>query len=219
MSNKKCLKRLKIHNSFLIKTAQFEGEDEFPVIKREDAVPNKIITFSKALKTKDYNQWVCFYEDDFKFLRLWNNPKKYIKILKKFNGIISPDFSIFWDMPLEWQRFYCFMGRCLAYWFIENGIKVIPNIRYESRKSKSFFTLGVEPYGTIAIGTVGCIKNSVKRNSLIEGLSLAIAILKPHTIIVYGSAPNSVFQKYINQNIRIIAFEGETNKYYKKNNK
>ena len=138
MLKKNQLIRQKIHNSFLIKTAQFVGEDEFPIIKREDSIPNRIITFSKILETKDFNQWVCFYENDEKFIRLWNNPKKYIKVLKKFNGIISSDFSLFWDMPLEWQRFYCFMGRCLSYWFIENGIKVIPNIRYGSRKSKSF---------------------------------------------------------------------------------
>ena len=207
--------RNKVFNSFLLKNAHFVGKDEFPIIKKEISVPNKLITFSEALNTKDYNQWVCFYEDDYKFIRLWNNPKKYLIKLKKFNGVISPDFSMYWDMPNILQKYNCFIGRSLASWFIENGIKVIPNIRYGDERSKDYFTLGIEPYGNIAIGTLGCIKNNLKRKMLIEGLQLAVTLLKPKNIIVYGSAPKTIFQKYKNQNINVIVYEDKTSKYFK----
>ena len=58
--------------------------------------PNKLIKFSKAAssKCKDYNQWVHFYEEDYEFFRLWRNPERYLKRLKRFNGVILPDFSL-----------------------------------------------------------------------------------------------------------------------------
>lgn len=195
--------------------AHFKGKDEFPIIKREDSVPNRLITFSDALATNDYDQWVCFYEDDFKFYRLWENPKSFLPILKKFNGVISPDFSLYWDLPLEWQRFHCFMGRCIASWLIENGVKVIPNIRYGDERSVGFYILGVEPGGSVAMGTLGCIKNKERREKFEEGLSVALTVLKPKNIIVYGSAPDTIFGRYKKQGFNIIVFESKTAKYFK----
>lgn len=42
-----------------------------------------------------------FSKDDFKFNRIWNNPKRYLEFLKNFKGIISPDFSLYRNMPLS----------------------------------------------------------------------------------------------------------------------
>ena len=62
-----------------------------------------MIAFSKAISSKDYEQWVHFYEDDHLFERLWNNPRKYLPILERFQGVILPDFSLYRDMPLVMQ--------------------------------------------------------------------------------------------------------------------
>ena len=43
----------------------------------------------------DFDSWVVFYEADKYFERLWNNPKQYISKLKRFQGVITPDFSIY----------------------------------------------------------------------------------------------------------------------------
>ncbi|MEI8083290.1 MAG: DUF4417 domain-containing protein, partial [Actinomycetes bacterium] len=34
-----------------------------------------------------------FYEDDYRFNRLWNDPERYIRRLARFAGVVSPDFS------------------------------------------------------------------------------------------------------------------------------
>ena len=69
---------------FLVKNAKYEGELEIPVIKGIKGVPNKLISFIDAMKnsTKDYNQWVHFYIDDFHFIKIWNRPKDFIERLK-----------------------------------------------------------------------------------------------------------------------------------------
>ena len=95
-----------------------------PCIKAEDAVPQNVITFSKAVRSKEYDNFVHFYEDDVNFERIWNNPNRYLPILKKFDGVISPDFSLYRDMPLVMQQWNTYRSRAIGYWLQTNGITV-----------------------------------------------------------------------------------------------
>lgn len=92
-----------VFNAFLVTLATYAGIFEFPCIKATYDIPNKLISFSKCISCKDYNQWVHFYEDDHLFERIWRNPQKYLDILKRYNGVILPDFSLYRDMPLVMQ--------------------------------------------------------------------------------------------------------------------
>ena len=69
-----------VFNAFLVRLAYFAGLFEFPVLKPTYCIPNRLLTFSKAVSSKDYDYWVHFYEDDYLFERLWQNPKKYLEI-------------------------------------------------------------------------------------------------------------------------------------------
>ena len=89
-----------VFHSFLVNNATYDGVLEIPIIKPTNQLPNRLITFSKAMRTNDYDQWVHFYEDDSSFERIWNRPNYYLPLLKKFNGVITPDFSLYRDMPL-----------------------------------------------------------------------------------------------------------------------
>ena len=84
-----------VFRAFLVKNATYEGYLEIPCIKKTEEIPNRLIPFSKAVGSHDYDAWVHFYEDDVSFERLWNQPSKYLPILKKFKGIITPDFSVY----------------------------------------------------------------------------------------------------------------------------
>ena len=57
-----------VFRAFLIENSQFAGMYDMPVLRAEHGVPRKLIRFSEACREKkDYNQWVMFYENDFKF--------------------------------------------------------------------------------------------------------------------------------------------------------
>ena len=83
--------------------------------------------------------------------RLWNNPKAYVKKLKKFRGVISPDFSLYRNMPLCMQLWNTYRNRALAVWMQDNGIEVIPNIRFNDERTYSFCFDGVEKNSTVAV--------------------------------------------------------------------
>ena len=81
---------LDVFHAFLVEKADFEGVEEIPCIKTSRLLPGGVIPFSKALHATDYDKWVVFYEHDDRFVRLWNKPRKYINILKKYRGVITP---------------------------------------------------------------------------------------------------------------------------------
>ncbi len=200
-----------VFRAFLVENAEYGGYYEMPCIKTSNKIPNKVILFSKAMesKTKDFDQWVMFYEHDYKFECLWKNPKKYLERLKKFNGIISPDFSMYRNMPLAMQIWNTYRNRALAIWFQSNGIEVIPNVRWNDERTYTFAFDGIEKEKTIAIGTHGCLRGKENREYLEKGLDVAVQQLNPRRIIVYGSALGRIFDRYRDRGIEIIVFESE----------
>lgn len=203
-----------VFHAFLVENADYDGYIELPVVKTSNLLPDKVVTFSKAMsKTwKNFDCWVVFYEHDKNFERLWNNPKQYLDKLKKFNGVISPDFSLYRNMPLVMQMWNTYRGRALAVWLQNNGIEVIPNVRFGDKRTYSFCFDGIEKSKTIAVGTHGCIKRKEDKIFFKIGLAQLVQSLTPKTIIVYGAAPDSIFKPYRDMGIKIIAFESEFSK-------
>lgn len=198
-----------VFHAFLVETANYEGDDEFPCVRTSNLLPNRVITFSKALKTKDYDQWVVFYEHDYQFVRVWNQPRRYLKILRRFRGVVTPDFSLYRRMPLVMQKWSTYQGRALGHWWSENGLEVIPNVRPAGYRTYPFCCKGVERNSTICIGSHGCLKRKEERTLFEEGLEEVVHQLSPKVILVYGSAPDNIFDKYRAIGILIIAFESD----------
>ena len=203
-----------VFHAFLVENADFDGYIELPVIKTSDKLPEKVVTFSKAMSKSwtDFDCWVVFYEHDKEFERLWNNPKQYLDKLKKFKGVISPDFSLYRNMPLVMQMWNTYRGRAVACWLQNNGVEIIPNLRFGDERTFSFCFDGIEENKTVAVGTHGCIKRKEDKIFFKVGLARMVQRLSPKTIIVYGSAADNIFKPYKDMGIKIIAFESEFSK-------
>ncbi|MBO4907759.1 MAG: DUF4417 domain-containing protein [Lachnospiraceae bacterium] len=198
-----------VFNAFLVSLATYAGFFEFPCIRPTYDVPKRIIAFSKALSSKDYDKWVHFYEDDYLFERIWKNPRKYLEVLKRFNGVILPDFSLYRDMPLIMQLWNIYRSRAIGHWLQINGVRVIPNIRYGDRRTFRICCDGIEKHCVIAVGSHGNIRNRADREVFLSGFDVIVRILQPTVIVIYGTAPAKYFQKYIDAGIRIVCFESE----------
>jgi len=204
-SQRKCCKD--VFNAFLVVFATYAGIFEFPEIKPTYFIPNRVIAFSKAISCKDYNQWVHFFEDDYLFERIWRHPEKYLDILKRYNGVILPDFSLYRDMPLVMQIWNIYRSRAIGHWLHINGVKVIPNIRFGDRRTYRICCDGIQKHCVIAIGSHGNLKLLEDREVFLKGLDAIIKRLEPTVIVVYGAAPEKYFKKYKNQGIQIVQFD------------
>lgn len=198
-----------VFNAFLVIFATYCGVFEFPCIRPIHEIPNRMIAFSKAISCKDHNQWVHFYEDDCQFERIWREPKRYLKILKKYNGVILPDFSVYRDMPFVMQLWNIYRSRAIGCWLQDNGVKVIANVRFGDKRTYRCTCDGVSKRCVIAVGTHGLMKNAEDRKFFTAGIEVVVRILQPTAIVVYGTAPESVFGKYIKQGIRIVQFDSD----------
>ena len=127
-----------VFHAFLVRNAHYDGNLEIPVLQPETELPNRLIAFSKAMHSADYDQWIHFYEDDVSFGRGWNRPHTYLSRLKHFRGVISPDFSLYRDMPLVMQQWNTYRGKALEHWWQEEGIPVIPNVRAGDQRTYDF---------------------------------------------------------------------------------
>ena len=205
-----------VFNAYLVRLAVYAGVFEFPVIQATHTIPNRIIPFSRALKTDDFDQWVHFYEDDYLFEKLWDNPKDYLEFLKKFNGVILPDFSLYRDMPFVMQLWNIYRSRAIGHWLQVNGVTVIPNIRYGDKRTYKCCCDGIQTHCVIAVGSHGTIKNKLDRKIFVDGLEIVIKRLQPSVIVVYGAAPDDIFDKYRQQGIQIVVFDSEISKAMRK---
>ena len=204
-----------VFRSFLVQNAEYSGELEIPIIRPEHELPNRLITFSKAIGTQDTDCWVHFYEDDARLERLWTYPRRYLPILRRFRGVISPDFSLYRDMPLVMQQWNTYRGRALGHWLQENGVKVIPNVRFGDNRTYGLCCEGVQPKSIIAVGTHGCMKIHTEKQYFQQGLTHVVDVLNPATIIVYGAAPDSVFKPIRDKGVNVIPFESVVSSIHK----
>ena len=198
-----------VFHAFLVKNATYEGDLELPVIRECQELPQKLISFTKAVSGTDYDAWVHFYEDDTNFERLWNKPNKYLPILKRYKGVITPDFSLYRDMPLVMQQWNVYRSRAIGHWLQENGIPVIANVRWGDERTYDLCCMGVPHHATIAIGSHGCIKLLREREQFSRGLQYVVNKVKPKAIVVYGTTPDPIFQKYRDNGITIIQHDSD----------
>lgn len=205
-----------IFKAFLVSQASYEGDLEIPIIAPLNAKPTRLTVFSKAANQNQYDSWIHFYEDDASIERIWNRPRKYLSTLSKFQGVIAPDFSLYRDMPLVMQYWNIYRSHAIAAWLQENGVKVIPNVRWGDERTYEACCTGVAKNATIAIGSHGCIKCLQDRSFFVSGLAYVVRTLRPKRIIVYGTAPTSIFEPYKKDGIEILQFESDCMRAHRK---
>lgn len=185
--------------------AEFDGVFEIPIIKKPKKmiIPNNLVPFSKMDKADSKSFAVCEYENDTEFKDLLVNPDEYIAILKKYQGFITPDCSIYRDMPLALQITNIYRSRAIGYCFQKHGVYVIPCVRWgDDRTYTTRFLpekvafLGVEKHSIVSVGSYGQLKDRVNRYYFEAGMDAMMETLEPEIVLVYSQIPETVENKY-----------------------
>lgn len=145
----------------------------FPILEPLNSldIPRRglsILPFNYALSNKDKDYFIHFYIQDYLFNRIWNNPQRYIDVLKEYKGIVMPDFSLYTDMPEPLQRFNHYRNLWFARMCQMQGITVIPSPNWSTRNSLNWCLEGMHKgehvfyAGKQSDGTVKKIKDKLK---------------------------------------------------------
>ena len=93
-----------------------------------------------------------------------------------------------------------------------NGVKVIPNVRYGDHRTYKCCCDGLPKNAVISVGSHGTLKHLADREIFAKGLGVVVKRLQPIAIIVYGTVPKSIFQKYRDMGIAIYHFSSDYGK-------
>lgn len=194
-------------SAHLVIKSAFDGILEIPIIRKPDKiiVADEAIPFTKMHRTKDHSEFVVFYEHDLAFADVLTSTEDYLNELARFKGVVSPDCSLYRDMPLVLQAANTYMNRAVGSFLQNQGLYVVPNIRWGDERSfttselpEKIAFLGVERDSIVSIGTHGCCKAREDKHYLKAGLEAMLEELKPRVVLVYGPMPPAIFADYEN---------------------
>lgn len=159
---------------------------QMPVIENDGYVPTDLTGFNYAKTKKDKNTGIHFFVDDYQFERVWNNPEKYVGILADYDCILSPDFSLYMDMPMPMKIWNVYRSRQVGAYYQSRGLRVIPTISWAEKETFEFCFKGIPKGSIVAISTIGVKQNKDARKIWEDGVAEMIRQIEPSTIIVYG---------------------------------
>lgn len=212
-----------VFNAFMVKDEQFDGKYDIPICSSSVAeIPTKLIAYDLTKSSVEYDAFVHFYIDDQKFdgpNGIWNNPAKALERLKKFKGVILPDFSTNIDFPVSLKIYNTYRMRAFGCYLKKNGINVINNVRWSEPDSYEYCFAGIPKHDIICIGTIGCIKEKINWTLYKQGLNEMVKRLEPKIILVYGRTPEKFFKELIEKGIIIHQYESQTSQAFRKGDK
>lgn len=145
-----------------------------------------LIDFNKINSANSYDRIVSFYLNDYQFIRIMNNPDKYIEKLKAFRYVITPDFSQYINMP-DFQRYAqnCW-NKVLAVYMQQRGVHIIFNVSWSLPDSYQYAFAGLPSDCVIAINCAGIKSSALSMYLWRQGYEEALRTLKPRLIVRYG---------------------------------
>ena len=199
-----------------IKSAELSGKYEIPVIHGTSKIPDDLVLFSNCGKEKHpENKAVHFYQFDENFINCLESEiklSKKLKVFKRFQSVILPDYSIYRDMSLSRQIFQVYNSRAAGNFLMQNGIRVIPNIRWGDERTYEFAFSGIDKWGVIAIGVQGAYNDKENTESFENGFYKMLDVLKPETILCYGQISAGLTAECCYRHISVKTYQTEISK-------
>lgn len=164
-----------------------------PVLKPCDLVPETLAAWNnpRSRANAAENGAIHFFLDDYRFETVWNKPARSFQRIQEVGAALTPDFSIWPEMPEAIQLWNIYRSRwCGVYWQ-HYGIKVIPTVSWGRPNTFDFAFEGLPERSVLAVGSVG-VRNAEARQVFKDGLSELVDRVQPSLLLSYGTLPCSV---------------------------
>lgn len=180
------------------------GKYQMPIINNDKFVPKELLGFNYAKTSENKKTGIHFYLDDYQFERIWNNPMEYIQILEEYDCILSPDFSLYMDMPIAMKIWNVYRSRLIGQFYQNSGIKVIPTISWAEEETFEFCFDGIPKGSIVSVSTIGVKQDEEAFKIWKNGMDEMIKRIEPSAILVYGGEI-----EYDYGNIKVIYYDNK----------
>ena len=165
------------------------GKYGMPIIKKQEIDLDKIDLWGYAkTKTNDEenkDKTIHFFTYDWDFESVFDKPEKTMEKLDQYYALLSPEFSLYWDMPKAVQIYNTFKNRwCGAFWQ-KMGKIVIPTVCCAGEESYDFCFDGIEEGSVVAISTY---RREQYKQEILRSYNKMLEVIKPSAVIIYGEA-------------------------------
>ena len=176
----------KQYNLDLLDLNRVDGFYDMPTLEPTQHIPKDLMGFNYMLTSKDKASGIHCFVDDYQFERLWGNPYRYLEKVKEFDCFLTPDFSLYLDMPMAMKIWNVYRSRLIGQFMQNNGVTVIPTISWAEYDTFEFAFAGIKKGSVVAISTIGVKTNGTAMRIWRDGVEELLKRLQPSAILVYG---------------------------------
>lgn len=163
------------------------GFYQMPLLRKCTEVPAELVGFNYMLTTAPRpGLGIHFYVDDYQFERVWNDPGQYCERLAAFDFVLTPDFSLYLDMPMAMKIWNTYRSRLIGQILQDMGVNVIPTLSWAEDGTFQFCFDGIEPGGVVSVSTIGVKRDEAATGIWKAGMDEALKRLTPSAVLVYG---------------------------------
>lgn len=136
---------------------------------------------------------------------MWTHPERGLARCARLGLALTPDFSMWRDMPLVMQLWQVYRSRWCGAWLIANGISMIPTVSWSTPRTFEFAFAGIARGSTVALSTVG-VRAKEARTLFAAGCEALAKHVAPSCVLIYGQ-PGLADQVFGNADIEIRYYE------------
>lgn len=209
-----------VFNLWQITNAEFSNKYEIPTVHGTSKIPEDIIPFTRCWKEKaPEKKAIHFYQLDETFVSFLGSEKKVknkLDLFRKYQSVILPDYSIYRDMPFVMQINQVYKSRAMGNFLMQNGIQVIPNIRWGDERTYNIVFDGIDKWGVVAIGAQGGYRYNTNTEYFEKGFYKMIEELEPETVLCYGILSQKLQKECENKNILVKYYQTDISRRFMK---
>ncbi len=132
-----------------------------------------------------------FFLDDYRFESVWRAPRKSLRHVRRFDAVLTPDFSMLVHWPPALQIYNVYRNRWMGRYWQEAGLAVIPTVCWSTPESYRVAFAGIPPRQVVALAVPDVRSEAVKARFL-DGYLAMLDALVPRQVLVYGRLPDEV---------------------------
>ncbi len=182
-------KKMRENPLFMRNNFQTVGKWNIPLVKKQELCTDNIkLLACSDTKSNDIpenkERGIHFFVDDYRFEGIYTNPERTLSRYSQYAFLLTPDFSLYADMPLWKQLENVSKNRWVGAYWQEKGLIIIPTISWSTARSFEFCFDGVEQESIVAIGMIGCKHSKL---GFMRGYNAMLEKIKPSAVICFGT--------------------------------
>lgn len=135
------------------------------------------------------NHGVSMYLHDYQINRLWNQPTRYVEMLAKAGCVLTPDFSLYPDVPTVLNIYNHYRKHWVGAYWQKQGVRVIPTICWADSDSFDWCFDGEPTNGAVSVSSIGTQRYADTKSAFMRGYDAMLDRLQPDTILFFGKVP------------------------------